>query len=303
MRIEIKNFGPISNMSFDLKKDLHLIYGENAIGKSYGAYCVYCLLKNFKNINYDNSSFFYLGRSQASRDIEHIVKNVLKKIKTSNKNEFINLNSVVEEFIITQLSLSILPGIINSFQNTFSSLSNLKNRYSDEYYNLTFHLDNSQMIIGSDEYGKAIITSFTLNNAIQGILKDTKTTKFSIYTNHKKTFGVANEKHFTLELAKYIVGEIAFTIKQLQDNINEIYFLPASRSGLYQALNAFTPIMAEMTQNRFFIQNRNIELPSLPEPLADYFIDLSTLKTSHLNKEFDNIISTIENDILHGKVV
>lgn len=42
MEIEIKNFGPIDSLKFNLNKDLHLIYGQNAIGKSYATYCLYC---------------------------------------------------------------------------------------------------------------------------------------------------------------------------------------------------------------------------------------------------------------------
>lgn len=73
--------------------------------------------------------------------------------------------------------------------------------------------------------------------------------------------------------------------------------------GLYQALSAFTPIIAELTQNRFFIQNKSIELPSLSEPLADYFIDLSTVdKKKHNNKEFEGIVKLLQNEILKGKV-
>ena len=49
MEIEIKNFGPIDSLKFDLSKDFHLIYGQNAIGKSYATYCIYCLIKNIKN--------------------------------------------------------------------------------------------------------------------------------------------------------------------------------------------------------------------------------------------------------------
>lgn len=91
-------------------------------------------------------------------------------------------------------------------------------------------------------------------------------------------------------------------LNKLDFNIRDIYYLPASRSGLYQALNAFTPIIAELTQNRFFIQNKSIELPSLSEPLADYFIDLSTVDKKHINKKYENIINLIQNDILLGEV-
>lgn len=78
--------------------------------------------------------------------------------------------------------------------------------------------------------------------------------------------------------------------------------MPASRSGLYQALNAFTPIIAELTQSRFFIQNKNIELPSLAEPLSDYFIDLSTVDKKYINQQYNDIIKILQSDILEGEV-
>lgn len=59
MEIQIKNFGPIDNLKFDLNKDLHLIYGQNAIGKSYATYCIYCLLKNIKNKAINQRYVFY----------------------------------------------------------------------------------------------------------------------------------------------------------------------------------------------------------------------------------------------------
>ena len=89
----------------------------------------------------------------------------------------------------------------------------------------------------------------------------------------------------------------------LYKEIGNLYFLPASRSGLYQALNAFTPILAELTQNRFFLQSKNIELPSLTEPLSDYFIDLSTINEKHINKKLIDLVDIIQDEILRGKVI
>ena len=51
MKIKILNLGPINELCFDASKDLNLIYGENAIGKSYATYCLYSLIKNIKNKN------------------------------------------------------------------------------------------------------------------------------------------------------------------------------------------------------------------------------------------------------------
>jgi predicted ATPase len=45
MQIQIRNFGPIKAFDFDLKKDLVMIFGKNNIGKSYGIYIVYLLVK------------------------------------------------------------------------------------------------------------------------------------------------------------------------------------------------------------------------------------------------------------------
>jgi hypothetical protein len=52
IKIKIKNFGPIDHLIFDINKDLHLIYGQNNVGKSYATYCLYCLLKNI-NVAFD----------------------------------------------------------------------------------------------------------------------------------------------------------------------------------------------------------------------------------------------------------
>ena len=48
MKITIKNFGPIDHFEFDLEKDLHVIYGENNIGKSWAIEVLYLLLKSWK---------------------------------------------------------------------------------------------------------------------------------------------------------------------------------------------------------------------------------------------------------------
>ncbi len=45
MKIEIQNLGPIHHFEFDLEKDLHLLYGENNVGKSFAVNILYCLLK------------------------------------------------------------------------------------------------------------------------------------------------------------------------------------------------------------------------------------------------------------------
>ena len=77
MEIEIKNFGPIDSLKVDLNKDLHLIYGQNAIGKSYATYCIYCLLKNIKNKAIGGVRFIYFDQPDES-SFEKFAKTKIK---------------------------------------------------------------------------------------------------------------------------------------------------------------------------------------------------------------------------------
>ncbi|TOR22300.1 hypothetical protein CGG78_24245, partial [Vibrio parahaemolyticus] len=86
--------------------------------------------------------------------------------------------------------------------------------------------------------------------------------------------------------------------------INSVHYLPASRSGLYQALSAFGQIIAELSKNRSFL-SKKIELPGISEPVSDYFIRLSDIrvqKKSFEDKEINKIAKEIEEKILKGRV-
>lgn len=298
MEIEIKNFGPIDKLKFDLKKDLHLIYGHNAIGKSYATYCIYCLLKNIKNKAIGNRYIYFDNPEQSS--FEKFIKDKLKNIKIEKP---IDCTKDFLKLVENELKGIILKGLQNSLLNTFSSLKNLKNRYSNENYEIVLSIsENEKLTIFSDNDGFLDLKFEDEMKKFEIIHKTTKSTKYSFYINNKKEFGLPNEEGFTREFISYTFHKINQILRKLDFNIRDIYYLPASRSGLYQALNAFTPIIAELTQSRFFMQSKSIELPSLSEPLADYFIDLSTVDKKHINKEFGSIIKSLQNDILRGEV-
>ncbi len=298
MRIEIKNFGPIKNLKFDLSKDLHLIYGENAVGKSYATYFIYCLIKNIKN-KFIGNRYFY-AEQNPENPYTAFIRARLKNLKLSKPNEctkdFIRL-------IESELKEVILKGLENSLLNTFSSLKNLKNRYTNKNYEVIITLNDHETItIFSNNLGTLDLKYENELKLVEIIHKNTKSTKYTLNLNGKKKFGSPTEEEFTINFIHFSLSKINGVLRVLDYNIRDIYYLPASRSGLYQALNAFTPIIAELTQNRFFIQSKSIELPSLSEPLADYFIDLSTVDKKNVNKEFKVIIKKLQNDVLKGEV-
>lgn len=298
MEIEIRNFGPIDFLKFDIDKDLHLIYGQNAIGKSYATYCLYCLLKNIKNKAVGKQYHYY--NKPEDNTYEKFVKSKIKGLKLENS---VDCTLDFLKLVENELKDVILKGLQNSLLNTFSSLKNLKNRYSNKNYELIITISNSETLtIFSDNNGTLDLKFIDQLKKVEIIQKATKTTKFSLYINNRKEFGTSSEEDFIRNFIIYTFTKVNQILRKLDFNIKDIYYLPASRSGLYQALNAFTPIIAELTQNRFFMQNKSIELPSLSEPLADYFIDLSTVDKKHINKEFSSIIKLLQSDILKGEV-
>lgn len=299
MDIEIKNFGPIDSLKFNLEKDLHLIYGQNAIGKSYATYCLYCLIKNIKNKSIQNRHMYYFekeGENQFEKFVRLKVKNLKINKADDCTKDFITL-------IENELKEVILKGLQNSLLNTFSSLKNLKNRYSNKNYEIIISISSSETItIFSNKDGELDLRYENEFKKIEIVQKATISTKFSLYLNDRKVYGKPTEEDFINQFIRFSYTKINEILRRLDFNIRDIYYLPASRSGLYQALSAFTPIIAELTQNRFFMQNKSIELPSLSEPLADYFIDLSTVDKKHINKEFQEIIKLLQKDILRGEV-
>lgn len=299
MEIEIKNFGPIDSLKFNLNKDLHLIYGQNAIGKSYATYCLYCLIKNIKNKSMGNRHMYFYDK----RDENAYEKFIKSKIKSLKTNKSIDCTKEFNTLIEIELKEIILKGLQNSLLNTFSSLKNLKNRYSDKNYELIISISKYEKLsILSNDEGELDLKYENEIKKIELFQKETKSTKYSLILNNRKEFGKPTEDEFIHEFIRFSYVKINQILRKLDFNIKDVYYLPASRSGLYQALSAFTPIIAELTQNRFFIQNKSIELPSLSEPLADYFIDLSTVDKKHNNKEFEGIVKLLQNEILKGKV-
>ncbi len=87
-------------------------------------------------------------------------------------------------------------------------------------------------------------------------------------------------------------------------DISHIHYLPASRSGLYQALSAFSQIFAELSKSRGFLKKK-VDIPSIPEPVSDYFLGLSTIRRRETrnNNQILRVVREMEKDILKGEVM
>ncbi|WP_192459107.1 AAA family ATPase [Musicola keenii] len=312
MKIGLRNFGPIREFDIDLKKDFHLLIGQNSIGKSYAITAIYLIIKNLLEIrNMRNFSYFaFIEEVMTSNEYSIInrtdkIKNFLSSESQKEMNISDSLNSDLKYFF----EKTFLRELSNSLINTFSSLSNVKNKFS---------LEDETLIILSIPYICEITCKVNENDiSIESIISDDKV----LLKKSKR----ARSNHYGNEISLYIKDDVAINeqlmqfkenylslfrvdfsvlIKHLTDQISGVHYLPASRSGLYQALSAFGQIIAELSRNRSFL-SKKIELPGISEPVSDYFIKLSDIRVSKKNfeeKKLNLIAKEIEDYILGGVV-
>ena len=65
-------------------------------------------------------------------------------------------------------------------------------------------------------------------------------------------------------------------------------------------MNSFGPILAELSKNRAYIKG-NLQIPSISEPISDYYMELSTIRIDR-RKYFTDVAQEIEDEILKGEV-
>ncbi|ALG68518.1 AAA family ATPase [Beggiatoa leptomitoformis] len=109
MIITIENFGVIKHFQFDTEKDLYLLFGKNSMGKSYAISLVYLIFKNIKLLNFE----FKIKESSKELDEWGYYKNEMEK----------TLIELFEKFIKT---------LSTSLENTFSSIENLQNKFTEK---------------------------------------------------------------------------------------------------------------------------------------------------------------------------
>lgn len=157
-----------------------------------------------------------------------------------------------------------------------------------------------------------------LNNSIKntfgghGAIRNFQTGKIpSLWLNNgdwkiEITFeGVVRGKKYPLREDKS-PGSDTFSFPGLLEDIKrqfeKLYFLPASRSGLYTGMSTLTPLIAELSKSRSVL-TRKIELPGFTEPIADYILHLSEISTpTPRNEKLEGIADAIEKEILKGEV-
>lgn len=297
MRIEIERFGPIEKFDYDLDKDLIITYGNNNIGKSYSMQIVYLLLKTFLAIM-DEYPFFYFTKNsyfsphasfeRTEKELEDMVQDFI----TSGESIKIVTNKLTQE-VYRNLENTLLPEFMNSCNNTFGNLEKTLEKtpmIRVTHDDFTFEINLKEKKIQGTQKTKDIRLKRTESD-------------FHKSRNYKNTLDiyVVSDIHQPVSIMlMQIRKNLKYCIQSIQLQFNDVYFLPASRSGIYSGMNAFGSIVAELSKNRAYF-TKKIEFPGISEPISDYFISLSRIK-SRPNEGLSSYYSEIEDTILKGKV-
>lgn len=293
MNIKINNFGPIKKYCFDLNKDFHLIFGQNNIGKSYAITIVYLVIKSI--LSYEDFVYQPVMRRRSA--------GFLVMETDANIQDNSNITEIVLKSLKKILNDSIISSLDNSLVATFDSLDNLQNQFTQE--KLCIKLETEMITIEIsvvDQHIEILQIKINANVVVRTIKqnRDFKVTGKNIVVYRIK----GSSSSFQTHSSKLVMSLFSDFIGEVTNKVKSVHYLPASRSGLYQALSAFGQIIAELSKSRAFL-TKKIELPGISEPLSDYFLKLSEInigKKGIGQNKLDLIAKKIESEILKGTV-
>lgn len=292
MIIEINNFGPIGKLKFDLEKDLHLIYGKNGLGKSYATYCLYCLLKSVKGRIVVRN---YGGLPEGLQSVSTLVNDLdVGQIVSQTDTFLVDVNVSLASVFLDDFRKSLL--------NSFSSIENLKNRFSSEEFRLVLQLSESEKVTIFSLRGELNLNySDSMIENVEFERTDSEDLRYLLKVGDRK-IAAKDSLDLTYFYREEFNQKLSQIFGSLEAGVRDVYFLPASRSGLYQALNSLSPILAQLSSYRRELDEDKLTLPSLSEPISDYFLNLSSLDSNYVNAEFAETVDLFERQILKGRV-
>lgn len=296
MKIIIERFGPIDRFEYDLDKELIVTYGNNNIGKSYAMQIVYLLLKTFivnmfMTPQTYRQIYIYPREIDISMPEEKIERMVCAFMDSDEQIRDITQDIVLE--VNNLISSAFMPEFMNSCKNTFGNLEKTLDK-------------NPKITIDYNEYNFIIDLK---TSRIKGTISMKPVRLKKTVSNFHKSRNSA--RHLDIYVVDNVEKPAGLVFKEIQKvfmrytrlisgDFDNVYFLPASRSGIYAGMNAFGSIVAELSKNRAYF-TKKIEFPGISEPISDYFISLSNIRKKS-NESLEKLYSAIEDNILKGKV-
>jgi predicted ATPase len=296
MKLHLENIGPIDAIDINVDSDLIFIYGENNIGKSYAITILYLALKNIAFNSSLNYHYFFSPSPRIRFFDSSLIKDI--KIKLEDHSVEFDITDNIIHFFSNILTTIFLSDFENSLRNSFGDITTLKNKISNgklylgiEFNEYIIHISegNNKLVLKYDGKGKKYLCRKVQQHRYP---KDEGDHIVLYYTE---------EEQFLEDIQAYFNKLYKSSVLSILSSINNVYYLPASRSGLYRALNAFSQILAELAKKRNFLRGK-IVLPNISEQDSDYFSQINEINIRRVNQRYSSIAESIEKNLLKGRV-
>nr|VFJ42544.1 MAG: AAA ATPase domain-containing protein [Candidatus Kentron sp. DK] len=335
MKIQIHDFGPIHRFECDLGKDLHLIVGENNVGKSYGITVVYLLLKALMESRKDLDSTEFLHER-----VTQLPEEIFDRVSALNVGDEADIGDIFREEVVRLLKDTFLKRFRDYIKETYGPIGHVTNKFSGESPRIRLAFDSAEIGIGVAEAEKILeVKELTIGRGIA--LRCVAGSRPPNYEadNIVVYHDGRDHEHFKASFIVACAYSFGNMLKDALGGIRDIHHLPASRSAAYQVLSASRGLIAELSGSRAFLnmdgKNKREDEWLLPDgelfknptikiqdhlintvespiksldistPLNDYFRELSEIKpdkNSQGNAPIHGIAKDIERDILGGSV-
>lgn len=296
MKILIKNMGPVEYFELDLDKSFTVIYGGNNIGKSYAMQVCYLLMKHIypEGAIFRPDRYYYRPR-RMSFDYQLIAKNLIRSFYKKERREGseIDITSDVQSAVINGLFLLSAKAFFAACKNTFKEI---KTHESNPFISLNL----TDFYIAFDIMNEKISSDYNVQKVLLTKKKDAG--RLARETSaYLRIFIKDDENKETKRLLEHGDKAITKLFYAFADELKRVYYLPSSRSGIYTGLSSIGPAIAQLAQNRTFF-TQGFVVPSISEPVSDYYLTLMDIKSSMAQK-LEPFAIEIEEDVLRGSVI
>lgn len=300
MRITIKNWGPLKQVEYDLSKNLIVTYGDNNIGKSYAMQVIYLLLKHLiayaKKAVRIGRSLYYYDYEESPRESLDPIEQLVIAFYRDESSDVRDISRELIEISEKQMGRELYPRLANSFQNTFGTYEHILSEKPE------IRLDVTADIHCVFELAQEKLSLHMTRKPTR--LRKT-VSEFHKSRNGKEQLDIylfQNHVNSPVNLIEEEIYKIQYEFAvEVAKQIRAVYFLPASRSGIYTGMSSFGPILAQLSQNRAYIRGP-IQIPSISEPISDYYMQLSEIRDD-VRGRFSKWAEKIENAVLKGNVI
>ena len=270
MKITIRNWRPIKEYTCDLSKAIVVTYGDNNIGKSYAMQVIYLFLKHFisyskRTTRFMPRTYYFLDETDTDTPEVQLLMNFFRDENTEIKD----ISEDLLDICAKRMAEELFPRMKDSYVNTFGTYASMMREEPE----LDIEMSTDLQCVFYFSKEKVELKLKRKPTRLRKSLSE-----FHKCRNGKNHYDIyVYENH--LKTPTELVWDEIFKIRRevcvsLLKEISDVYFLPASRSGIYTGMNSFGPILAQLSQNRAYIKG-SIQIPSIPEPISDYYMILN----------------------------